>query len=103
MKKDRVQLAFDEQYNENIDWVGYRFDDEMEDRLRSVEKSLDNLGDPCKGILMQYYYHKRSIVEIAEILNYKNGETVKTIKYKCLKRLREVFKAGFNELNEQWL
>jgi len=69
--------------------------EEYEEKLKKVEMSLMKLGDPCKIILMQFYYHKRSMVEIADIFKYKNSDTVKNLKYKCLQRLRRIVKSDF--------
>lgn len=59
--------------------------------LRRVEKSLGMLGEPCKTLLELYYYKKSSMPEIAEVLQYKNADTAKNLKYKCLQRLRKIF------------
>jgi len=72
---------------------------EYEEKLVQMESSLALLGDPCKSILEHYYYHKKSMMEISEILDYKNRETVKNMKYKCLQRLKQIFKTEFNSNN----
>lgn len=68
-------------------------DDEIEDeeKMQNLEMSLQQLGEPCKTILLQYYYHRRSVQEIADKLEYKNSETMKNVKYKCLMRLKKIF------------
>jgi RNA polymerase sigma-70 factor (ECF subfamily) len=76
------------------------FDDGYEDNLKKVEAGLIRLGDPCKSILEQYYYHKKSMQEISEFLEYKNSDTVKNLKYKCLQRLRQIFSSDFDVINE---
>ena len=76
-------------------------DDEYEEKLRNIETSLIKLGDPCKSILMQYYYHKKSMLEISDKLNYKNSETVKNLKYKCLQRLKRIVSTDFGIINGQ--
>jgi len=53
-----------------------------------LEHALKELGEPCKTLLTQFYYFKKSLQELAEQLNYNNTDTVKTQKYKCLKRLK---------------
>ena len=40
------------------------------------------------------------MLEISEVLDYKNSDTVKNLKYKCLQRLRQIFKSEFGELSE---
>lgn len=53
--------------------------------------SLEKLGEPCKALLQEFYYHKSTMVHIMEKLGYKNEDTAKTQKYKCLLRLRKIF------------
>lgn len=71
------------------------FDEGYEQKLNMVEASLATLGDPCKQILELYYYHKKSMQDISDSLDYKNKETVKNLKYKCLQRLKQIFVADF--------
>lgn len=61
-------------------------------KLQGVEKSLLILGDPCRRILELYYYHKKSMTDIADSMGLKNPDTAKNMKYKCLKRLRVICK-----------
>jgi RNA polymerase sigma factor (sigma-70 family) len=56
-----------------------------------AKQSLVNLGDPCKSILELFYYFEKSIDEITQLLDYKNNDTTKNLKYKCLKRLQKEF------------
>ena len=68
-------------------------DQEENERLLDLSKiCLNKLGDPCKQILESYYYHRRTMQEIAVVLGYKNEQTAKNQKYKCLLRLRDLFK-----------
>lgn len=90
---DQTYLDNDEYYNE--------MDDNYEDNLKNVTRCLVKMGDPCKSILEQYYYHRKSMIEISEILEYKNSDTVKNLKYKCLQRLRQLLKKEFGEFNRQ--
>ena len=66
--------------------------EEKEKLLNVSEKSLGILGDPCKTLLEHYYFHKKSMAEICNKMGYKNENSVKNQKYKCLLRLREIFK-----------
>ncbi len=72
----------------------YTTDSEEEDldyQLREAAKALESLGDPCKSLLELYYYHDMSMEEITIKLGYKNTDTTKNQKYKCLKRLQTLF------------
>ncbi|GAB5522248.1 MAG: hypothetical protein Roseis2KO_01200 [Roseivirga sp.] len=78
----------------------YEVPDDDEDKaekellFEQLESSLEKLGDPCKRLLELYYYYKKSLLEIAEMLEYKNSDTVKNLKYKCLGRLRKLYRAN---------
>ena len=56
-----------------------------------MEKSLVNLGEPCKSLLEAYYMQKKSMTEIAGNFGYTNAANAKTQKYKCLVRLKKLF------------
>jgi RNA polymerase sigma-70 factor (ECF subfamily) len=62
-----------------------------EEDLQMVEHCLHLLGDPCKTLLELYYYKRLSMAEITEAMDYKNVDTTKNLKYKCIKRLRKLF------------
>lgn len=72
---------------------------DYENELTGVEKSLEQLGEPCKTILVQFYYHKKSITDIAQKLTYKNAESLKTQKYKCIQRLKRIYQTSHGSLN----
>jgi RNA polymerase sigma factor (sigma-70 family) len=65
--------------------------EEKEAKLELVESCLEKLGEPCRSLLELYYFHKMSMEEIADALEYKNSNTTKNLKYKCLNRLRRMF------------
>lgn len=56
-----------------------------------MEKSMKNLGEPCKSLLEAYYLQKKSMVEIAVSFGYTNADNAKNQKYKCLMRLKKLF------------
>ncbi len=74
------------------------FDDVYEEKIQKIEQCISKIGDPCKKLLVEFYYHKRPMIDIAEIMDYKNSDTVKNLKYKCLKRLKKIFQSEFGIL-----
>jgi RNA polymerase sigma factor (sigma-70 family) len=68
-----------------------QFSQENEFLIDILSKALHNLGDPCKKILTLYYYHNRNMEEITSEMGYKNPDTTKNQKYKCLKRLQILY------------
>ena len=65
--------------------------EKQETTLKLVEHCMHLLGEPCRGLLEMYYYHKKSMTDIAKSLGYKNTDTAKNQKYKCMKRLKKIF------------
>ena len=60
-----------------------------------MKKCIDLLGEPCKTIIVQFYFFQASMQEIAEKLNYTNANNAKNQKYKCFVRLKKmVLKEG---------
>ena len=62
-----------------------------------MERSLSNLGEPCKSLLEAYYLQKKSMVVIAESFGYTNADNAKNQKYKCLMRLKKLFSQHKNK------
>jgi RNA polymerase sigma-70 factor (ECF subfamily) len=79
--------------NDNLpDHFGNNDEDDKNSILLLIsEKALLLLGNPCKELLELYYYHKKSMNEIADMLGYKNEGSAKNQKYKCLLRLKDIF------------
>jgi RNA polymerase sigma factor (sigma-70 family) len=63
-----------------------------EELLQKVEAKLEILGEPCRSLLIAYYYHKRSMEQLVLMFDYKNADSAKNQKYKCLERLRKLMK-----------
>lgn len=62
-----------------------------EEALLKMTKSLDELGEPCKTIITDFYISHLSMEEISEKFGYTNSDNAKTQKYKCLQRLKKYF------------
>ncbi|MFZ1703795.1 MAG: sigma-70 family RNA polymerase sigma factor [Saprospiraceae bacterium] len=81
-------------YQHQNRWVSYVSENEpdanMEENIRNASQCLLHMGDPCKSLLQLYYFHEKSMEEITSILGYKNTDTTKNQKYKCLKRLQSI-------------
>lgn len=63
----------------------------QEIQLIHAAESLEKLGDPCKSLLQYFYYQKMNMEEITHRMGYKNADTTKNQKYKCLKRLQIIY------------
>lgn len=64
-----------------------------------MEKAINNLGEPCKGLLEAYYLQKQNMQLIAANFGYTNAANAKTQKYKCLMRLKKIFFTDYKNGN----
>ncbi len=60
-------------------------------RLNLVSVCLKKLGPPCQELLEMFYFCKKSMEELTLSLGYKNADTAKSQKYKCMSRLRKYY------------
>lgn len=74
-------------------------EDQTDQLLNISQKALQILGDPCKSILELYYFHRRSMQEISDQMGYKNEHSTKNQKYKCLNKLRKIFRKEVQKEN----
>ena len=57
---------------------------------RKLAKNLNSLSESCQHILKLFYYRGLSIKDIVNQTDYKDENTVKSHKSRCLKRLKEL-------------
>lgn len=54
-----------------------------------VMQTLNQLGEKCRKLLSGFYFHKKTMNQLATELNYTNASNAKTQKYKCLQQLKK--------------
>lgn len=72
--------------------------DEKEVQFVAIEKALERMklaGGKCYDLIIQFWYHKKSMIDLATEFEYSNDKTAKKQKSKCQERLRVL---TFNEL-----
>jgi RNA polymerase sigma factor (sigma-70 family) len=57
-----------------------------------VASALRRLGEPCRALLLLFYWEELSMEEIATRLGFANAETAKSKKYQCKKMLQTMLK-----------
>ncbi len=57
-----------------------------------LSKNLKLISESCQNILKLYYYRNLTIDEIVEQTAYKDSNTVRSHKSRCMKRLKTLFK-----------
>jgi RNA polymerase sigma factor (sigma-70 family) len=64
---------------------------EKELQYEKIQKGMAKLGEPCHGIIKDFYVHHKNMVEISEKYGYTNADNAKNQKYKCLQRLKKIY------------
>lgn len=64
---------------------------ENEAKFDQMNLALEELGEPCKTLLKDFYIKNHSMKDIQEKFGYTNTDNAKTQKYKCLQRLKKIF------------
>ena len=82
-------------------WISYvqeeNPDEELNQKINKLNIALEYLGEPCKSLLNLFYYKSNSMEDITLKMGYKNTDTAKNQKYKCLKRLQKLY---FNHIQK---
>jgi RNA polymerase sigma-70 factor (ECF subfamily) len=74
--------------------IDIRKDDEPvydEYLLMAAKESVQQMGQPCRGLLIDFYYNGKTMTQLALEYGYKNEDTAKSQKYRCLQVLRKIF------------
>lgn len=62
------------------------------EKRRQLRELVNQLGEPCRKILLLFYYENLSMKEIVDHLPYENEQVVRNKKYKCLQQLTGIIK-----------
>jgi RNA polymerase sigma factor (sigma-70 family) len=74
-----------------VDPASSFLDDMIEvEKHRRVRKALHKLGEPCRRLLLLYYWEEQTMEQIAHQMGFANSDTVKSKKYQCKKMLQQL-------------
>ena len=54
--------------------------------------AVQNMGNPCSTIIIQFYFERKHDSETKLLLNYENEKGVKSQRWRCLEQLRKILK-----------
>ena len=60
------------------------------EQAKNISAALVTLGEPCKTLLLLFYWEECSMDEIARKMSFANADTVKSKKYQCKKALEKI-------------
>lgn len=89
LKKSRYEFSAEEiamlenQSSENF------ADHELTERQERIKELVTRMDEPCHSILKMFYYLGYSMEVIAARMEYKSEDVAKTLKSRCIKKIRE--------------
>ena len=63
-----------------------------EEEAEIVRSALERLGEPCRKLLLLFYWEEESMESIAAQMGMANADTVKSRKYQCKKSLEALIR-----------
>ncbi|MBK9196429.1 MAG: sigma-70 family RNA polymerase sigma factor [Flavobacteriales bacterium] len=73
--------------------------DDIEERIVRLRGVYDKLDDKCRAVLDRFYYERKDLATIAGEMGVEE-ESIRTIKYRCMMKLRAFRKAISGEESE---
>lgn len=92
VKRDSKMIRLDGSQEEVVE-IEIDEHDESE-RSQQLAAAFKKIGEKCREVLELFYYRGFSIKEIVEATDYKDENTVKSHKSRCMKGLREKIKSS---------
>jgi RNA polymerase sigma factor (sigma-70 family) len=59
-----------------------------------ITQAINTLGEPCRSLLVGYYYENMTMEQLANKLNYKSENVAKQQKFRCKDRLKKSLSAA---------
>ena len=85
---DELFYLADQDLNVEEVWV-------INDRQANLKRAVAQLGEVCEQLLTLFYYHGLDQESIMHRMEYKNRQTVKSQKVRCMRQLEKLAKSRF--------
>ena len=91
--KEKQRVLRVEVQHKADDYIEINLEDDLPtENQQKLAKRLNEISETCKELLNLFYYRNLTIDEIVELTHYKDGNTVRSNKSRCLKSLKTLFK-----------
>ena len=78
-------------HDDNQD-VELSVDEQQKAQDEFLDRAFDSLPDTCKAIFKKFYWERKSMDEIADLIGYNTADSVKSKKSNCMKRFKDFAK-----------
>ncbi|MEO0340751.1 MAG: sigma-70 family RNA polymerase sigma factor [Bacteroidota bacterium] len=91
--KKRSPVEVDNIPDLEVDPIYFQKEEESE-RQVFLQNAINQLGPSCKQIVDFFYFYNYSLDAIANRMRYKNTETVKSQKQRCMRQLKKILESA---------
>ncbi|MEQ8711847.1 MAG: sigma-70 family RNA polymerase sigma factor [Cyclobacteriaceae bacterium] len=85
----RTRVKLTQQDEQILERLSEEPDSGKEPFFKIMEKNFLRLNERCRELLSLFYFEQMTMDQISDQLSYKNVDSTKNQKYKCLKQLRD--------------
>jgi RNA polymerase sigma factor (sigma-70 family) len=87
------KLTYVEEMKDNLNHsdTSHQIVMEKEERMKAVQIIFQQLPENCYKLLKLFYFDHMNTKQIQIQMNYQNEQTVRTRKYKCSQKLKQLF------------
>ncbi len=94
-QKENTRQRHEEDVSEHYRFLAEKEINEIYTKASQTASGMFSLlGDKCQEILKLFYFDKRSMTEIASLMNFKNEGVARTSKKRCLEKIRQEMEKG---------
>ena len=91
LRDDKVHFMASDADDNMLADLDYEFEaTTIDEAIEQLVELVDNMEEPCKTILISYYFKKMNMKGIAELLQYKTEQVARQQKYRCIQSLKQV-------------
>ncbi len=91
-KSKRQQTNNIEDFSKEISAEDDSYRQDEGELLKVIWNVLEKIGETCKQVLLDYYYHKMTMKEIKEKMGFKSEQVAKNKRYRCKEKLDNFIK-----------
>jgi len=88
-RKSKTENQHTERLSEHWQHQAEANEDETVYLQKRAKEEMYQMPEPCRSILEHFYFHNYSLEVIAEKMNYRSKDVVKTQKSRCVQTLKE--------------
>ncbi len=71
---------------------------QIEKREQIVRRTIMEIGEPCAPLLLGFYWHNKSMQQLASELKYASADVAKNQKSRCMKKISTIIRNKLNTL-----